>query len=82
MRIHAVVRTTNYDPETPRIGMAWSEETAHTHPDAVRSGLADALQDPETERAAIVQIEVPDKQLLRGLSVLPPVAVGTFVEEA
>ncbi|SEB43767.1 hypothetical protein SAMN04489727_1741 [Amycolatopsis tolypomycina] len=87
MRIRAIVFTTVNAKDKPQLDQAWDYEAAKGNIEAVRQALTDVLmagtatyESNATYRAAIVDIEVPDDQLLRLLNYATPTVPGAVVE--
>lgn len=80
MKFYAVAVTLASAPETPQLHDAWPvaliEDNGLHGPIMLNRGLSEALAEPDTLAAGIVQVEIPDAQvlpLLRGLDI-PTVA--------
>lgn len=67
MRLLAIVRTMESEPEVPVFDDAWDAAVAEANPLGIRQSLADALMESTTRWATIVEIDVSDAALLERL---------------
>lgn len=79
MKIYAIVATTADAPDRPRLHAAFGADMVDDNPAgeaAVRSGLAEALNDPDILAARIVAAELDDDALMAELRRVPPTIGG------